>query len=148
MSLDQYRAGESEHGGVIREDPDHVGAALDFFVEPLQVGVGPGRGATVSGGPFPGTTRISGRGRPALRLAARRATWGALAHNPVLQARHAHLTGRDHHQLNDAQARTALAAALLRWLWVVVTKRVAWQAAIAAGTLDPRAAKEVTAPAA
>jgi transposase len=99
-------------------------------------------------GAYTGTTRISGRGRPALRLAAWRATWGALAHNPVLQARHAHLTGRDHHQLNDAQARTALAAALLRWLWVVVTKRVAWQAAIAAGKLDPRAAKEVTAPAA
>jgi transposase len=97
-------------------------------------------------GAYTGTTRISGRGRPGLRLAAWRATWGALAHNPVLQARHAHLTGRDHHQLNDAQARTALAAALLRWLWVVVTKRVAWQAAIAAGTLDPR--KEVTAPAA
>lgn len=99
-------------------------------------------------GAYAGTTGISGRGRPALRLAAWRATWAALAHNPVLQARHAHLTGRDHHQLNDAQARTALAAALLRWLWVVVTKRVAWQAAIAAGTLDPRAAKEVTTPAA
>ena len=75
-----------------------------------------------------------------------RAVWGALAHNPVLQARHAHLTRRDHNQLNDAQARTALAAALLRWLWVVVTKRTGWQAAIAAGTLDPR--KEVTFPAA
>jgi transposase len=93
-----------------------------------------------------GPTPISGRGRPGLRLAAWRATWGALAHNPVLHARHAYLTGRDHHQLTPTQARTALAAALLRWLWVVVTKRVAWQAAIAAGTLDPR--KEVTAPAA
>jgi hypothetical protein len=30
----------------------------------------------------------------------------------------------------------------------VVTKRTGWQAAIAAGQLDPRAAKEVTAPAA
>lgn len=97
-------------------------------------------------GAYAGTTRISRRGRPALRLAAWRATWGALAHNPVLAARHAHLTRRDHHQLNDTQARTALAAALLRWLWVVVTKRTPWQAAIAAGQLDPR--KEVTAPAA
>jgi transposase len=97
-------------------------------------------------GAYAGTTRISGRGRPALRLAAWRAVWGALAHNPVLQARHAHLTGRTHHQLNDAQARTALAAALLRWLWVVVSKRVAWQAAIAAGALATR--KGVTAPAA
>jgi transposase len=39
-------------------------------------------------GAYTGTTRISGRGRPALRLAAWRATWGALAHNPVLAARH------------------------------------------------------------
>jgi transposase len=97
-------------------------------------------------GAYAGTTRISGRGRPALRLAAWRATWGALAHNPVLAARHAHLTGRTHNQLTTAQARTALAAALLRWLWVVVTTRTPWQAAIAAGQLDPR--KEVTAPAA
>lgn len=98
-------------------------------------------------GAFAGTTRISGRGRPALRLAAWRATWGALPHNPVLAARHAYLTTRDHNQLNDTQARTALAAALLRWLWVVVTKRIPWQAAIAAGQLDPRN-KGVTAPAA
>jgi transposase len=97
-------------------------------------------------GAFAGTTTISGRGRPGLRLAAWRAVWGALAHNPVLQARHVHLTSRPHNQLNHAQARTALAAALLRWLWVVVTKRIGWQAAIAAGQLGPR--KEVTAPAA
>jgi transposase len=98
-------------------------------------------------GTYAGVTRISGRGRPALRLAAWRATWGALAHNPVLQARHAHLTGRDHNRLNDTQARTALAAALLRWLWVVVTKRIGWQATIAAGQLNP-ARRELTAPAA
>lgn len=97
-------------------------------------------------GAFAGITRISGRGRPALRLAAWRATWGALAHNPVLAARHNRLTGRTHNQLTTAQARTALAAALLRWLWVVVTTRTPWQAAIAAGQLDPR--REVTAPAA
>jgi transposase len=99
-------------------------------------------------GAFAGTTRISRRGRPALRLAAWRATWGALAHNPVLAARHAHLTTRNHNQLITAQARTALAAALLRWLWVVVTTRTPWQAAIAAGQLDPRKKKGVTAPAA
>ena len=98
-------------------------------------------------GAYAGTTRISGRGRPALRLAAWRAVWGALPHNPVLAARHHHLTSRDHNQLTPTQARTALAAALLRWLWVVVTKRVPWQAAIAAGQLDPRK-KGVTAPAA
>jgi transposase len=97
-------------------------------------------------GAYAGPTRISGRGRPGLRLAAWRAVWGALHANPVLRARHAHLTSRDHHQLTPTQARTALAAALLRWLWVVVTKRIGWQAAIAAGHLDPR--KEVTTPAA
>jgi transposase len=99
-------------------------------------------------GAYAGTTRISGRGRPALRLAAWRAVWGALHANPVLAARHAHLTSRPHNQLTPTQARTALGAALLRWLWVVVTKRVPWQAAIAAGQPGPRTAKEVTTPAA
>jgi transposase len=93
-----------------------------------------------------GTTRISGRGRPGLRVAAWRAVWGALPHNPVLAARYAHLTGRDHNQLTDHQARAALAASLLRWLWVVATKRIGWDAAIASGAVNPR--KEVTAPAA
>jgi transposase len=41
-----------------------------------------------SGG-FTGTTTISGRGRPLLRLAAWRAVWGALPHNPVFAARYA-----------------------------------------------------------
>jgi transposase len=36
-----------------------------------------------------GQTHISRRGRPALRLAACRAAWGALPHNPVLAARFA-----------------------------------------------------------
>jgi transposase len=99
-------------------------------------------------GAYAGKTSISGRGRPALRLAAWRAVWGALHANPVLAARHHRLTSRDHNQLTPTQARTALAAALLRWLWVVVTTRTPWQAAIAAGQLDPRAAKEVTTPAA
>jgi transposase len=43
-------------------------------------------------GAFAGKTMISGRGRPLLRLAAWRASWGALPHNPVLAARYAHLT--------------------------------------------------------
>ena len=60
-------------------------------------------------GAFAGTTRISGRGRPAPRpaagsLAGRLGLWGALHANPVLAARHAHLTTRDHNQLNDTQA--------------------------------------------
>jgi transposase len=85
-----------------------------------------------------GATTISGRGRPLLRLAAWRAVWGALPNNPVLQARYTHLTGRDRNQLTDHQARAALAASLLRWLWVVVTKRIPWDAAIASGAVDPR----------
>jgi transposase len=97
-------------------------------------------------GTYQGATRISGRGRPLLRVAAWRAVWGALPHNPVLRARYTHLTTRAANPLTDHQARTALAAALLRQLWVVTTKRVSWDAAIAAGLIDPP--KEVTAPAA
>ena len=97
-------------------------------------------------GAYQGTTTISGRGRPGLRVAAWRAVWGALPHNPVLQARYRHLTGRATNQLTDHQARAALAASLLRWLWVVATRRIPWDAAIASGRIDPR--KEVTAPAA
>jgi transposase len=80
-----------------------------------------------------GQTRISRRGRPGLRAAAWRAVWGALRHNTVLAAKHAHLTGRDANRLADGQARTACAAALLRWLWAVVTTGRAWDARIAAG---------------
>lgn len=89
-------------------------------------------------GNFHGTTKVSGRGRPALRTAAWRAIWGALHHNPVYTARYAHLTTRKTNPLRPGQARAALAAALLRQLFVVVTRRVAWDPAIAAGS-----AKEV-----
>jgi transposase len=80
-----------------------------------------------------GPTRISGRGRPGLRLACWRAVWGALPHNQVLGARHHQLTTRTSNQLTPTQARVAIAAALLRQLWVVVTRRVPWDASIAAG---------------
>jgi transposase len=86
--------------------------------------------ATISG-----QTRISRRGRPALRSAAWRAVWGALRHNKVLAAKHAHLTGRDAGRLADGQARTACAATLLRWLWAVTVTRTAWDARIAAGEI-------------
>ena len=42
-----------------------------------------------SSGNHAGQAGISRRGRPALRLAAWRAVWGALRHNPVYAARHA-----------------------------------------------------------
>ena len=91
-------------------------------------------------GTYEGRSRISRRGRPGLRLAAWRATWGALHHNPVMAARYRYLTTRQHNRLTDRQARAAIAAALLRWLHVVVTRRVRWDAAIAGAGVDALAA--------
>lgn len=93
-------------------------------------------------GTFAGATTVSGRGRPALRTAAWRAVWGALRVNPVYAAKHTQLTTRADNPLRDGQARAAIAAALLRQLFVVVTQRVAWDPTIAAGTSTP-AAQEV-----
>jgi transposase len=93
-----------------------------------------------------GRTRISRRGRPGLRTAAWRAAWAGLHHNRVLRARYARLTGRDSGtRLAGGQARAACAAALLRWLYAVITRGQAWDARIAAGTIPAGA---VTAPAA
>ena len=88
-------------------------------------------------GHYQGKTTISGRGRPQLRLAAWRAVFAALPHNPVLAARHAHLLGRSEHPLTDTQARVAVAASLLRQLHAVIATRTAWDPTIAAG-LDRR----------
>jgi transposase len=85
-----------------------------------------------SGG-YQGKSSLSGRGRPALRLAAWRAVWAALPNNTVLTARFEHLTTRENNRLARQQARAACAASLLRWLHVVVSRGVAWDAAIAAG---------------
>ncbi len=91
-----------------------------------------------------GRARITRRGRPRLRAAAWRAVWGGIRHNQVLQDKHAHLTGRDSGRLNDGQARTACAAALLRWLHAVVTTGQAWDPRIASGTVPSRAAAPLT----
>jgi transposase len=91
---------------------------------------------------FRGTTRISHRGRPGLRLAAWRAMWGALPHNPVLATRYTHLTTRPRDQLAPGQARTACAATLLRWLYAIVTRGQTFNPAIAAGR--PRTAAPAT----
>jgi transposase len=99
-----------------------------------------------SSGNHAGEAGISRRGRPALRLAAWRAVWGALRHNPVYAARHASLTGRAENQLTDQQARAAIAAALLRQIHAIITRRTPWDASIAAGRLRP--GQEVTARAA
>ena len=92
-----------------------------------------------------GQARISRRGRPALRCAAWRATWGALRGNTVLQAKYAHLTGREGSRLAGGQARIACAAAILRWLHAVITAGRARDPRIAAGEA---AARLVTAAAA
>ena len=82
-------------------------------------------------GSYTGRTRMTGQGRPALRLAAWRAVWGALKSNPVYAARFTHLTGRDHNKLSTGQAHAALAAALLRHLHAVITTGQRWDPAIA-----------------
>lgn len=87
-------------------------------------------------GTMEGRTRIARRGRPKLRLAAWRAIWGAQANNPVLTARYRHLTTRPDNPLTHGQAYAALAAALLRWLHVIVTQRVPWNAQAASGPID------------
>lgn len=84
-------------------------------------------------GTFHGQTTISRRGRPGLRTAAWRAVWGALRANSVYAARYEHLRTRASNPLCDGKARAAIAAALLRQLFVVVTRRIAWDPAIAGG---------------
>jgi transposase len=78
-------------------------------------------------GEYTGTTRITGRGRPLLRLALWRAVFGALLHNPDMKARYQHLTTRPQNPLTDGQARAALAAALLRQIYHMVTQKTPYQ---------------------
>ena len=91
-------------------------------------------------GTYNGKTTISGRGRPELRAAAWRAVFAALQHNPVMAARHAHLTGRAEQPLTDTQARIAIAAGLLRQLHAVIVTATPWNPAIAAGHRDQHGA--------
>ncbi|RZS77903.1 transposase [Motilibacter rhizosphaerae] len=84
-----------------------------------------------SGG-FVGRTKLTGQGRPGLRLAAWRAAWGVLQHSPVHAARYQHLTGRAENRLTPTQAQAAVAAALLRQLHAVVTTGRRWDPDIAA----------------
>ena len=84
-----------------------------------------------SSGAFTGRTKVTGQGRPSLRLAAWRGIWGTLRNNPVHAARYAHLIGREHNRLKPTQAQAAVAAALLRQLHAVITTGRAWNAQIA-----------------
>jgi len=87
-------------------------------------------------GSFHGQAKMSRRGRPALRLAAWRATWAVLRHCDVLAAKHAALTSRDTSPLADGQARVACAASLLRWIWSLTVHGTRWDPRIAAGQLS------------
>ena len=89
-------------------------------------------------GAFVGRTKLTGQGRPGLRLAAWRAVWGAQRANPVYGARYRHLTSREHNKLRPTQAQTVIAAAILRHLHAVITTGQAWDPAIATHGTRPR----------
>jgi transposase len=82
-------------------------------------------------GSFTGRTKLTGQGRPGLRLAAWRAVWGAQRANPVYRARYAYLTSRDNNKLRPTQAQTIIAAAILRHLHAVITTGQAWDPTVA-----------------
>lgn len=82
-------------------------------------------------GTFAGRARLTGAGRPHLRAAAWRATWGALQNNPVYAARYRYLTTRENNKLKPTQAQTIIAAVLLRQLHAVISTGQAWDPAIA-----------------
>jgi transposase len=82
-------------------------------------------------GTFTGRTKLTGQGRPKLRLAAWRAVWGALQTNTVYAARYRYLTTRETNKLTPTQAQTVIAAAILRHLHAVITTGTAWHPAIA-----------------
>jgi transposase len=78
-----------------------------------------------------GRTKLTGAGRPGLRLAAWRAVWGAVKANPVYAARYRHLTSRENNKLTVPQAQAVIAAAILRHLHAVITTGQAWNPTIA-----------------
>jgi transposase len=82
-------------------------------------------------GTFTGRTKLTGQGRPRLRVAAWRTVWGAQRANPVYGARYRHLTTREHNKLKPTQAQTVIAAAILRHLHAVITTGQAWDPVIA-----------------
>jgi transposase len=78
-----------------------------------------------------GRTKLTGAGRPGLRLAAWRAVWGALKANPVYATRYRHLTSRDNNKLTVPQAQAVIAATILRHLHAVITTGQTWDPTIA-----------------
>jgi transposase len=82
-------------------------------------------------GTFIGRTKLTGAGRPGLRLAAWRAVWGALKANPVYATRYRQLTSRENNKLTVPQAQAVIAATILRHLHAVITTGQAWSPTIA-----------------
>ncbi|MEU7139782.1 IS110 family transposase [Nocardia sp. NPDC046473] len=82
-------------------------------------------------GAFTGRARLTGAGRPGLRVAAWRGVWGTQRANPVYAARYRHLTTREANPLTPTQAQAVIAAAILRQLHAVVTTRQPWNPHIA-----------------
>jgi transposase len=83
-------------------------------------------------GNYTGRTKLTGQGRPELRLAAWRAVWGTLQTNTVYAARYRHLTTREDNRLTPTQAQAVIAATILRHLHAVITTGQAWDPVIAA----------------
>jgi transposase len=96
-------------------------------------------------GTFVGRTKLTGQGRPRLRLAAWRTVWGAQKANPVYAARYRHLTSREHNKLTPTQAQTVIAAAILRHLHAVITTGNAWDPSIATHGTRHRTTTELAA---
>jgi transposase len=82
-------------------------------------------------GTFVGRTKLTGQGRPGLRLAAWRAVWGAQRTNPVYDARYRYLISRENNKLTPTQAQAVIAAAILRQLHAVITTGRKWDPKIA-----------------
>jgi len=82
-------------------------------------------------GTYVGRTKLTGAGRPGLRLAAWRVVWAVLHTNTVYAARYRHLTSRENNKLTPTQAQTVIAAAVLRQLHAVIVTGNAWDPTIA-----------------
>jgi transposase len=82
-------------------------------------------------GTFVGRTKLTGQGRPGLRLAAWRVVWAVLHTNTVYAARYRYLTNRENNKLTPTQAQSVIAAAVLRQLHAVIVTGTAWDPATA-----------------
>jgi hypothetical protein len=82
-------------------------------------------------GTFVGRTKLTGQGRPALRLAAWRAVWDAQRGNGRLCRPLPAFDHAETNKLTATQAQTVIAAAILRQLHAVITTGRAWNADIA-----------------